>query len=163
MTAQHDAERFTHSDSIFIDAAPEAVWDVVTDIRRTGEWSPICRECWWKEPATGPEAGAWFHGRNESDGREWETQSLVAAADKPTEFTWLVGGGAVRWSYTLAPEANGTSLTESWAVLDKGFEFFDKTYGDQASAELEIRRDAALSGIPTTLKAIKQIVESEAK
>ena len=162
MTAldQADQDRFTHSESIHIDATPEQVWDVVTDIKRTGEWSPICRECWWAEPATGPEEGAWFHGRNESGDRVWETKSLVTAADKPREFTWLVGGAAVRWSYTLAPEGDGTTLTEAWQVQDKGFEFFDKTYGEQAQAELEIRRDAALSGIPATLAKIKEIVES---
>lgn len=166
MTAQQlseNAQRYTHSESIYIDASPEQVWDVVTDISRTGEWSPICRECWWKEPATGPEEGAWFHGRNESGERVWETQSLVIAAKKPVEFAWMVGGAAVRWGYTLAPEGNGTTLTESWAVQDKGFEFFEKTYGEQAEAELEIRRDAALAGIPSTLNTIKQIVESAAR
>ena len=163
MTAQQQStrdERFSHSESILIDATPDQVWDVVTDVTRTGEWSPICREGWWKEPATGPEVGAWFHGRNESGDRVWETQSLVTAAEKPTEFTWMVGGAAVRWSYTLAPEESGTRLTESWQVQDKGFDFFDKQYGDNAQTELEIRRDAALSGIPETLAAIKRIVEA---
>lgn len=163
MTAQQQTdrdERFSHSESIHIDATPEQVWDVVTDIKRTGEWSPICRESWWKEPATGPEVGAWLHGRNESGDRVWETESLVTAAERPSEFTWLVGGALVRWSYTLAPAENGTTLTESWAVQDKGYKFFEKNFGDQAEKELEIRRDAALSGIPATLKAIKGIVEA---
>ncbi|MFV0532504.1 MAG: SRPBCC family protein [Cumulibacter sp.] len=163
MTAQTQSppdERYTHSESITINASPQQVWDVVSDVTRTGEWSPICRECWWKEPATGPVEGAWFHGRNQSGDREWETQSLVTAAQPGVEFTWVVGGVAVRWSYTLAPEGDGTVLTESWAVLQGGIDFFDKTFGDDAKAELELRREAALSGIPATLKAIKGIVES---
>ena len=57
------------------------------------------------------------------------------------------------------PEGNGTSLTESWAVQPEGFKVFDKMFGEDAEHQLEVRRDAALSGIPTTLKAVKRIVE----
>ncbi|WP_186629840.1 SRPBCC family protein [Rhodococcus sp. BP22] len=150
---------YSHSESIHIDAAPQQVWDVVTRIERTGEWSPICRAAWWKAPANGPEVGAWFYGRNEANGQIWETESLVVAAEEPAEFSWLVMGNAVRWSYTLMPEGNGTSLTESWAVQPEGFKVFDKMFGEDAEHQLEVRRDAALSGIPTTLKAVKRIVE----
>lgn len=80
-------------------------------------------------------------------------------AEEPVEFTWMVAGNAVRWSYTLAPEGNGTSLTESWAVQPAGFEMFAEIFGNDAEAQLEVRREAALSGIPTTLKAIKGIIE----
>lgn len=161
MTTTHSDPdpRFTYSESIYVDASPQTVWDVVTDIERTGEWSPICRACWWKEPATGPEVGAWFHGRNQAGDQVWETESQVVAAEEPVEFTWKVAGNAVRWSYTLAPEGNGTSLTESWAVQPAGFEMFAEIFGNDAEAQLEVRREAALSGIPTTLKAIKGIIE----
>lgn len=152
--------RFAHSESIYVDASPQAVWAVVTDVERTGEWSPVCRAGWWKEPATGPEVGAWFHGRNEAGDRVWETVSQVVAAEEPVEFTWMVRGDAVRWSYTLAPDGNGTSLTESWAVQPAGFTLFGELFGDDADAQLELRREAALSGIPATLKAIKKIVEA---
>jgi ribosome-associated toxin RatA of RatAB toxin-antitoxin module len=37
---------FQHSESIIVDATAEQLYDLVTDIGRTGEWSPICRECW---------------------------------------------------------------------------------------------------------------------
>ena len=151
--------RFTHSESIRVEASPQEVWDVVTDIERTGEWSPVCRACWWKEPATGPEVGAWFHGRNQAGDRVWETESQVVVAEEPVEFTWMVAGNAVRWSYRLAPDGDGTVLTESWAVQPAGFEMFDEIFGDEAQAQLELRREAALSGIPATLRAVKGIVE----
>jgi len=158
--AQTTRDRYySHSESIHIDATPQQVWDVVTQIERTGEWSPVCRAAWWKAPATGLEVGAWFHGRNEADGKIWETESLVVTAEEPTEFAWLVMGNAVRWSYTLMPEANGTSLTESWAVQPAGFQVFEEMFGEDAEAQLDVRRNAALSGIPATLKAIKRIVE----
>ena len=34
-----------------------------------GEWSPICRACWWDEGG-GPQVGAWFTGRNETPGTD---------------------------------------------------------------------------------------------
>ncbi|MEV0688232.1 SRPBCC family protein [Nocardia sp. NPDC050378] len=152
---------YSHSESIQIDATPQQVWDVVTRIERTGEWSPVCRAAWWKEPATGPEVGAWFIGRNEADGKVWETESLVVVAEEPAEFAWMVMGNAVRWGFTLAPAKSGTTLTESWAVQPEGFPTFREIFGDEVEAKLEVRRDAALSGIPATLRAIKQIVEAQ--
>lgn len=163
MTAQPETAReqhYSHSDSIYVEASPAQVWDLVTDIKRTGEWSPICKECWWKEPATGVEEGAWFHGRNEANGKTWETQSLVVAAQKPKEFTWMVAGKAVRWSYTLAPEGSGTRLTESWSIPEDGFPLLEKFFGENMESELAVRRDAALSGIPETLAAIKRVAEA---
>lgn len=132
---------------------------MVTDIKRTGEWSPICKECWWKEPATGPAVGARFHGRNDADGQVWESESEVVAAEEPVEFTWMVDGNTVRRSDTLTPEGDGTSSTESWAVQPAAFDMFAEHFGDNAQAQLEVRREAALSGIPATLKAIKEVVE----
>ena len=151
--------RFTRSESIRIGATPQQVWDLVTDIGRTGEWSPICKACWWEDPAVGPEVGAYFHGRNETPERVWETRSRVVVAEEPREFAWMVNENAVRWSYTLTPDGDGTTLTESWAVQPAGFELFAQRFGDDADAQLEQRRDAALSGIPATLAAIKEIAE----
>ena len=158
--AQTARERhYSHSESIQIDATTQQVWDVVTQIERTGEWSPVCRAAWWKAPATGLEVGAWFLGRNEANGKVWETESLVVAAEEPSEFAWLVLGNAVRWGFTLTSEDNGTLLTESWAIQPEGFPVFAKMFGANVETQLEVRRDAALSGIPATLKAIKRIVE----
>lgn len=53
-------------------------------------------------------------------------------------------------------------MTETWEVTQEGFRFFINKYGDDAEAELNERRDAALEGIPATVKTIKSIVEKEA-
>ncbi len=45
------------SGSVVVDATPEQLYALVSDVTRTGQWSPICRECWWDEGA-GPEVGA---------------------------------------------------------------------------------------------------------
>src|SRR5262249_57711513 len=49
--------------SIDIDAAPEAVYDLVSDLRRVGEWSPECYRCEWIQGDC-PVVGAEFKGHN---------------------------------------------------------------------------------------------------
>jgi hypothetical protein len=132
---------------------------MISDVTRMGEWSPICRACWWDEGA-GPRAGAWFTGRNEVPGRVWETRSQVVTAERGREFAWEVNNGWVRWSYTFAPVDGGTELTESWAFLPAGIAGFHQRYGDDAENQIGIRSAAAHQGIPVTLAAIKKAAES---
>lgn len=146
------------SESITVAATPEHLYELISDITRTGEWSPVCRACWWEEGG-GPEAGAWFTGRNETAERTWETRSQVVAADPGREFAWEVNDGWAYWGYTLRPEDSGTRLTETWRFLPKGIAGFREYFGDRADLEIEKRRSAAASGIPATLAAIKEIAE----
>lgn len=148
-----------HSGSIVVARTPEQVYDLVSDVTRTGEWSPVCRACWWDDGA-GPEVGAWFTGRNEVPGRTWETRSQVAVADRGREFAWLVGGAWIRWSYTMAAVEAGTELTEHWEFLPAGMARFDELYGDEAPAQVADRTRAAHEGIPATLAAVKAIAEA---
>lgn len=148
------------SDSVVIARPPRAVYDLVSDVTRTGEWSPICRGCWW-EDGDGPEIGAWFGGRNQTPDRTWETRSQVVAADPGREFAWIVGGTYARWGYTLEPADGGTRLTESWAFLPAGLERFAELYGETAPAQIANRIEAAHTGIPVTLARIKAVAERE--
>jgi hypothetical protein len=148
------------SDSVVVARSPEQVYDLVSDVTRTGEWSPTCTACWWDEGA-GPRPGSWFTGRNVTPQRTWETRSKVEVADRGREFTWVVGDGVVRWSYLLEPCEQGTRLTERWDLLPAGLAFFARKYGEDADAQVEERRRSAYDGIPRTLAAIKAVAESE--
>lgn len=147
--------------SITVACAPESLYDMVADVTRMGEWSPVCTACWWDDGA-GPAVGAWFTGRNELPERVWKTRSTVVAADRGREFAFAVGGSLVRWGYTFAPEGAGTLLTESWDFLPDGLALFDQRYGADAPAEIAKRSEAARTGIPATLAAIKRTAESGA-
>lgn len=149
-----------HEESITIEAALEHVYDLVADVTRTGEWSPVCTQCWWEDDAEAGRIGAWFIGLNELPDRTWETRSQVVAADRGREFAWAVGGDRVRWGYTLTPAGTGTILTESWDFLPGGITFFEQKFGDDAPAQIADRTRLAHDGIPKTLAAIKRIAES---
>ena len=146
-------------ESIVVARSPEALYDMVSDVTRMGEWSPVCQACWWDD-GEGPRVGAWFTGRNELPERTWETRSQVVAADRGREFAFVVGGSWVRWGYTFAAVDGGTLLTESWEFLPGGITRFHARYGDDAPAQIADRTEAAHKGIPVTLAAIKKAAES---
>jgi hypothetical protein len=149
----------TYAESIFIARSPEELYDLISDVTRMGEWSPICRACWWDE-GDGPQVGAWFNGRNETPSRTWETRSQVVVAERGREFSFEVGGGWVRWSYFFAPADGGSTLTENWEFFSGGQEGFQSRYGDDADAQIADRTEAARTGIPVTLAAIKAAAEA---
>lgn len=150
----------TFEQSIIIDAGPEAIYDLVSDITRTGEWSPICTGCWWDEAGEAGQVGAWFTGRNEVPERMWTTRSQVVAADRGREFAWIVGGKYVRWGFSVEPHGAATRLTERWEFLPDGIAMFAEKYGDRAANKIDERTRQAHDGIPRTLAAIKRIAES---
>jgi Polyketide cyclase / dehydrase and lipid transport len=148
-----------YSGSVVVARSPEALYDMISDVTRTGEWSPVCKACWWDDGG-GPRPGAWFTGRNELPERTWETRSQVVAADRGREFAFAVGGSWVRWGYTFTPVDGGTEVTESWEFLPDGIARFHDRYGDGAQAQIADRTEAAHKGIPATLAAIKKAAES---
>lgn len=151
-----------HQESVVVEVSAETLYDLVSDIGRTGEWSPVCTTCWWDDEAHAGQVGAWFTGRNELSDRVWETRSLVVAAERGREFAWVVGGSLVRWGFLLAPAATGTgtTLTESWTFLPAGIAMFENRFGDDAGAQIADRTQQAHEGIPRTLAAIKRLAES---
>jgi hypothetical protein len=152
---------YRYEQSIDVAASPTHLYDLLTDIARTGEWSPVCRTCWWRD-GDGPRVGAWFHGRNEADGQVWETQSQVAVATPGEEFAWLVGDQYVRWGFRFTPrDEEITTVTESWQFLPAGREMFAARYGADAPERIALRIRQAREGSPLTLAAIKRIAESE--
>lgn len=50
----------SHQQSVTVQASPEAMCDLVSDITRTGEWSPVCTSCCLDDEAEARQAGAWF-------------------------------------------------------------------------------------------------------
>lgn len=148
-----------HSGSITVARPPEDLYDMVSDVTRMGEWSPICKACWWDE-GDGPRKGAWFTGRNEVPERTWETRSEVVVADPGREFAFVVSATGTRWGYTFTPVDGGTEVTESWELPPTGVAFFEERYGEEAEAQIATRSETARAGIEATLAGIKKVAEA---
>ena len=149
-----------HSDSLVINLSPDQLYALISDVTKMGDWSPVCKACWWNE-GDGPKVGAIFTGRNELGERTWETKSEIVAADPGTEFAWAVSEPPTRarWGYTFKAVDGGTELTETWELPPEGQALFMEWFPDDGPAQIQSRADAAAKGIPETLAAIKKAAE----
>jgi uncharacterized protein YndB with AHSA1/START domain len=98
--------------AIDIDAPPERVWGLLTDVTAMGRWSPECYSCAWLDGADGPRVGARFKGRNKRGLLRWSTVSTVKVADEPRHFAWEVDRSGMRWGYRFEVVDGGTRVTE---------------------------------------------------
>jgi polyketide cyclase/dehydrase/lipid transport protein len=110
------------SASIEIGAPARAVWDVVSDVTRVGEWSAECRGCSWETGSTTAVAGARFRGRNRRGGIRWTRLNEVVVADAPRELVWrTVAAGvypdSVEWRLRLTEDGAWTRVEESYRIL----------------------------------------------
>jgi uncharacterized protein YndB with AHSA1/START domain len=153
------AEGVEGQGTIRIQAPPEKVYDMVTDVTRMGEWSPECMRAEWVGGATGPAPGARFKGHNKLNWLiRWSTTPTVKVADPGKEFTFETGkpgNEETRWTYRFAPKDGGTELTESFESLRYGA--FMKTM-----ARPEKRTAKLTADIQQTLERIKQAAEGSA-
>jgi hypothetical protein len=114
-TPQHGQVEVTTS------AAPEAVWAVLADVTRVGEWSHECRSVRWLGGDHGG-PGARFRGRNKSGRMGWSRACTVVTWEPSRELAYRTSGGAAfadatEWRFTLTPADGGTVIRQSFQVL----------------------------------------------
>jgi len=110
--------------SIEVAAPPEAVWGLVADVTRMGQWSPHTVRARWEAPgADGPAVGRRFLGTNRLPiVRQWTSLATVTACEPGRRFAFAVGRDSADpntvWSYDFEPVAGGrTRVTERWEML----------------------------------------------
>lgn len=107
--------------TVHMNASPDAVWALVSDVTQTGRFSPETFEAEWLGGATGPAVGARFRGhvkRNEKGPTYW-TVCRVTACEPGRSFGFdVLAGKAVvnTWRYDIAPAGEGCDVTESFAL-----------------------------------------------
>jgi hypothetical protein len=116
--------------AVAVDAPPDAVYAVVSDLPRSGEWSTECRGGTWVHgtPAT---VGAVFRGTNlRADDvvawapvvrGEWTTEAEVVAAERGRRFGWAMRDSAGRaqdsvWTYEIEATATGSLLVHQFRM-----------------------------------------------
>lgn len=100
-------------------ASPAAVWALVSDVTRIGEFSPETFEAEWlgKARETGPAVGAKFRGhvRRNGIGPVYWTHCKVMTCEPEREFSFAVIIRRVPvsvWGYRITPTAEGCDVTE---------------------------------------------------
>ncbi len=156
-----DLSKYHLTVSVTVAASPEAVYDIISDVTRVGEFSPVCKSAEW----TADDHSA-FAGTNEMGDRQWTTHCRVDVAERGKEFTFVNQGqdGAndlVRWSYTFAPSGDGTEVSEHWQLLPAYPELFAGRMSDEDTvAQLDASIDRTRGSIEATLAALKAAAES---
>jgi hypothetical protein len=143
---------------VWIDAAPQQVYDLVSDLTRMGEFSPECYRVEWRQGASGPVVGARARGWNRYRIFRWAREVEIIAADPGREFTFqtipkrpLYMDSTV-WSYRFEPKDGGTLVTESYAIvkISPWIHAFEIVTG---------RPNEVPQGMQQTLERIKAVVE----
>jgi polyketide cyclase/dehydrase/lipid transport protein len=114
------------SATVHMAAPADKIWNLIADVRNTGQFSPETFEAEWIDGATGPALGARFRGhvKRNGIGPVYWTTCRVTACEPGREFGFaaLLGDRPVNnWHYRLAPAGDGTDVTESFRLTPSPF------------------------------------------
>ena len=147
-----------HQDSIDINASPEAVFALCSDLVGMGRFSLENEGGRWIKGATGPALGATFKGANRSPRARWSTIARVRECDPPRRFSFRVtylGMPIATWTYDVEGRDGGSSLTMSW---------IDERHRLEALVTGFVRPDRTgftKTSIRHTLEAMKEYLEAQ--
>ncbi len=109
---------------IYIDAPPEKVYELISDVTRVGEWSPECHRCEWLDGAAGPAVGVRFRGHNGRKWIRWGVSARITDAEPGMVFAFgtepffpIKTSYQTLWRYELEATGSGTTLKESFHAL----------------------------------------------
>jgi uncharacterized protein YndB with AHSA1/START domain len=144
--------------SLHMDASPEKVWALVSDVTRIGEFSPETFEAEWTRGSAGPEVGANFRGhvRRNGVGPTYWSPCRVTACVPNEVFEFAVGVDEVtlnNWGYRLEPDGAGTRVTEYFRIEPN---LPMRVYWTLLGP---LRSRTNRNGMRTTLERMKAVVE----
>jgi len=146
---------------VHVDAAPELLYDMVSDVTRMGQWSPETVRCEWIDGATSPAPGARFKGTNKRGVFRWSTKPEVVVAERGRQFSFVTHsvGPSTKWTYQFEPAADGgTELVESFETLDDDSKLL--TLVERHLMRIADRKVDLEAGMQRTLERIKTVVET---
>ena len=150
---------------IQVSAPPEAVYALVSDVTRMGEWAAECERNAWLGGATGPRKGARFRGHNRRGWRRWSTTATVVAAQPGHLFAFRVtsfGLPVSVWAYDIHPTPEGCEVSECmWYDAGRVLRFVLAPIGTGVPSKAR-RLAENERNIARTLDGLKKAVESAA-
>jgi uncharacterized protein YndB with AHSA1/START domain len=145
--------------SVHIEAPPERIYEIVTDIANMGRLSPECTGGKWLDGATGPAVGARFKGSNKRGVARWSTTNKVVEAEPGKVFSFETQQSAARWTYRMEPDGTGTLVTESRELFKKrptvAVVFTKLLLGGEEGHNEELH-----DGMQQTLQRVKELAEA---
>jgi uncharacterized protein YndB with AHSA1/START domain len=150
----------------WIDAPPERVWPLASDIGLMPGMSSELQSAEWLDGATGAALGARFVGRSRHEALgEWAAISQVVEFEPGRVFGWAVGDPghpAAIWRFRLEPLDGGTELSE-WVQLGparSGLSVAIDQMPDKEQKIVFVRMREFERNITVTLAHIKKLAEA---
>ncbi|MFT3716718.1 MAG: SRPBCC family protein [Gordonia sp. (in: high G+C Gram-positive bacteria)] len=145
-------------ESIDIDASPQKVWSIVSDLRTMGERSPQCKKMFIFGGDV--KQGTRTLNINRRGPLVWPTNCKVVAFTPNQEIAWKIVENGTVWAYKITPKGDGVTLTESRTAANgetsKISSFLvDRAFGGNDNFEVELH-----AGMRETLGKIKRSAES---
>ena len=145
--------------SLHVEAPPDRVYEIVTDIAQMGRLSPECVGGRWLGDATGPAVGARFKGTNKRGIARWSTTNEVVEADPGRAFSFKTLQSGYQWTYRMEPDATGTLVTESRAAF-KDRPLVAKVFTQILLGGEDGHTEELRAGMRQTLERVKAIAEA---
>jgi uncharacterized protein YndB with AHSA1/START domain len=141
--------------SIDIDAAPERVWAIVSDLERMPQWSPQCTRM---KVIGRLREGALTLNLNRDGWKRWPTTARVVRVQPNREVAFRVIENRAIWSFQIEPTATGSTLIQRRDVPN-GTSWISRTLIDLVlggGAEFDVRVE---DGMHQSLAKIKAAAE----
>jgi uncharacterized protein YndB with AHSA1/START domain len=165
-TGARYADKPTVEVRTWIDAPPERVWRLVSDVGLMPETSPELQSIEWLDDATGPAVGARFIGRSKhEDLGEWATTSHVVEYEPGRVFAWAVEDPAnptAIWRFRVEPRGGGTELSQ-WMQMGparSGLSFAIDRMPEKEQKIVFVRMREFERNMTATLDCIKKWAEA---
>lgn len=144
------------SASVEVEASPNQVWEVVSDVTRMPEWSPELRRL-YVVGSTRAGVGTRLVGINRRGLAVWPTTSKVVRYEPQRAVAWRTRESGATWTYELTPAGTGTRLSARRELVGftVGTKLFAPLIGGADGHDGELA-----AGLATTLDRIKATVES---
>lgn len=139
-----------------IAAPPERVWQLVTDLPRMASWSPEVAKTIVRGGPVG--LGTKTLNINRRGFRVWPTRAKVIRFEPHTEFAFRIKDNKTIWSFSLAPTAAGTQVTQRREAPD-GLTLISARGLKLMFGGIENYQALAREGMKQTLARIKSEVE----
>ncbi len=144
--------------STWVDARPERVWALISDVTRYGEWSPENQGARW---ATSMKrgVGAKFVGANKHGKLRWKTKCTVIEYQQNARFAFEVAESKTQWGFQLEEVDGGTRITQ-WRNRI-GLPPLPIRWLENSGLLGKPRETWIVNGMKQTLEAIKQTLDRE--
>jgi len=141
-----------------VDAPPERVWALLTDLSNLPDWSPeLVRMVPLKRG--GLRVGQWYLGINRRKAAVWPTRSVVAVLEPGRVLAWDTRSSGARWVWELTPTDTGTRVVHRRPV-PQGLSAMSRAFAPVLLGGGASHADELEAGMATTVARLKAAAES---